>query len=129
MYNDQGGRVFIPLKSLWSLEGVVASTSSSSPTSKLGTWGGVVPGGSLGGVHVGLLLGLADVPLVADPLVPEPVAHLNKKSQSSVPSYQSSPVGPRFRTSEITPPSPPPRGRGWRGWRRNIHLKFLETFY
>ena len=36
-------------------------------------------GGSLGGfcsVHVRLLLSLHDVLLVADPLVPEPVAHL-----------------------------------------------------
>ena len=31
----------------------------------------------LGGVHVGFLLGLDDVLLVADPLVPKPVAHLH----------------------------------------------------
>lgn len=41
--------------------------------------GGGAPGGlggCLGRVHVGLLLRLADVPLVTYPLVAEPVAHL-----------------------------------------------------
>ena len=59
------------------LEGRVGPTPSSpSPPPEVGTRGGVVPGGGLGGVHVGLLLGLRDVPLVADPLVTKPVAHL-----------------------------------------------------
>ena len=39
-------------------------------------------GRGLGGVHVGLLLGLHDVLLVADPLVSEPVAHLKRQSVS-----------------------------------------------
>ena len=39
-------------------------------------------GGCPGGVHVGLLLGLHDVLLVADPLVSEPVAHLKRQSVS-----------------------------------------------
>ena len=43
---------------------------------------GVLPralGRRLGCVHVGLLLGLRDVLLVADPLVAEPVIDLKKK--------------------------------------------------
>ena len=49
----------------------------------LAAWGkdgaGRISAGScrrLGGVHVGFLLGLRYVLLVADPLVPEPVVHL-----------------------------------------------------
>ena len=65
------------------LEGRIGS-SSSSPPPEVGAGRGV-PGGGLGGVHVGLLLGLPDVPLVADPLVTEPVAHLEQSiNQSSM---------------------------------------------
>ena len=62
-----------------SLEGRVAATpTSTSPPTEVWARRGVVPGGGLGGVHVGLLLGLRDVPLVADPLVTKPVAHLQQ---------------------------------------------------
>ena len=62
-----------------SLEGRVGpAPTSPSPPSQVGSRRGVVPGGRLGRVHVGLLLRLRDVPLVPDPLVTKPVAHLQQ---------------------------------------------------
>ena len=68
-----------------SLEGWVGPTpASTSPPPEVGSRRGVVPGGGLGGVHVGLFLGLRDVPLVPDPLVTKPVAHLQRINESTL---------------------------------------------
>ena len=47
-------------------------------------------GGCLGCVHVGLLLGLDNVLLIPDPLVPEPIVHLMVKWKCMVNSWRVS---------------------------------------
>ena len=114
-----------------SLEGWVGpAPPSPSPPAEVGARRGVVPGRGLGGVHVGLLLGLGDVPLVPDPLVTEPVAHLKQGNHEGTMTRQWAvrPAVRRSHTSWRVPPSPPRSGRDWRGWRKSIHLKFLEMF-
>lgn len=76
--NDLTNYVHIHIQ-LSSIVSYLISSIEARPACASSCWRGGVPGGlsgSLGGIHVGLLLSLGDVPLVTDSLVAEPVAHL-----------------------------------------------------